>query len=95
MANNTKDQPGRVQPNESENEPGYGSEDEQPQPGGQRQSQGDVDDPSERQAGLDDERKDEVSSPPPGGVDPESEPDEERTERKSPGLSPNPEIRKT
>jgi hypothetical protein len=68
MANSTKDQPGRVQPNESENQPGYEPEDEG-QRGGQRQSQGGADDPSQRR-GFDDQRKDEVSSPPPGGVDP-------------------------
>jgi hypothetical protein len=78
MANNTKDQPGRAQPNESENQPGYGSEDEESQPGGQRQSQND---PSRRQGGFDDQRKDEVSSPPAGGVDPEREAGEEQTER--------------
>ena len=69
MANPTKDQPGRAQPNESENQPGFESEDEV-QRGGQRQGQGDMDDESERR-GFDDRRTDEVSSPPPGGVDPD------------------------
>jgi len=60
MANNPKDRPGRAQPNESENQPGYESEDEA-QRGGQKQSQG----------GFDERKKDDVSSPPPGGVDPD------------------------
>ncbi len=70
MANNPKDQPGRAQPNESENQPGYESEDEA-QRGGQKQSQGGVDDPTRRQGGFDERKKDDVSSPPPGGVDPD------------------------
>ena len=69
MANPSKDQPGRAQPNESENQPGYESEDEA-QRGDRRDSQGDVDDPSERK-GFDERRKDQVSSPPPGGIDPD------------------------
>ena len=69
MANPSKDQPGRAQPNESENQPGYESEDEARR-GGRRESQGDVDDPSGRK-GFDEERKDQVSSPPPGGIDPD------------------------
>ena len=70
MANNPKDQPGRAQPNESENQPGYESEDEA-QRGGQKQSQGGVDDPTQRQGGFDERKKNDVSSPPPGGVDPD------------------------
>jgi len=71
MANPSNDQPGRAQPNESENQPGYEPEDEA-QRGGQRQGQGqgDLDDPSERK-GFDERRQDDVSSPPPGGVDPD------------------------
>jgi len=84
MANNTKDQPGRVQPNESENQPGYEPEKEQ----SQRQSQGEDErgNPSQRR-GFDDQRKDEVSSPPPGGIDPSRDADsgEEQVERKSAG----------
>jgi len=95
MGNISKDQPGRAQPNESENQPGYEPEDEESRRGGQRQSQGGVDDPSKRQAGFDDQRKDEVPSPPIGGVDPESEADEEQVQRKSVEQSPNPEIRKS
>lgn len=54
MTNNPKDRPGRAQPNESENQPGYESEDE-----------------AQRQGGFDERKKDDVSSPPPGGVDPD------------------------
>jgi hypothetical protein len=96
MANNTKDQPGRAQPNESENQPGSEPEDEQSRPGGQRQSQGTQNDPSRRQGGFDDQRKDEVSSPPAGGIDPERETGEEQTERKNADQSrPNPQTRKS
>ena len=70
MANNPNDRPGRAQPNESENQPGYESEDEA-QRGGQKQSQGGVDDPTQRQGGFGERKKDEVSSPSPGGVDPD------------------------
>jgi len=65
MATNRKDEPGRFQPDESENQPGYEAEDE-----AQRESRGDLDDRSERED-LDDRRSDEVSSPPPGGIDPD------------------------
>jgi len=75
MANNTKDQPGRAQPNQSE--------------------KGTRNDPSKRQGGFDDQRKDEVSSPPAGGVDPEREGGEEQTERRNAENEPNPEIRKS
>jgi hypothetical protein len=67
MANTGNDQPGRAQSNDSEGQPDYEAEDE-----AQRQSQGGVDDPSRRR-GFDDRRKDEVSSPPPGDVDPNLE----------------------
>jgi len=83
MANNPKDQPGRAQPNESENQPGYQSEEEEGQRGTQRQGQGGVDDPSQRR-GFDDQRKDEVSSPPPGGIDSDRDwSGEEQVERKN------------
>ena len=57
MATTTNDQPGRDKPNESENQPGFESEDE-----AQRGAR--------RDGGFDDRRKDEVSSPAPGDVDP-------------------------
>ena len=68
MATTTNDQPGRDKPNESENQPGFEPEDEA-QHG------------ARREGGFDDRRKDEVSSPPPGGVDPKRDrfvEDEER-----------------
>jgi hypothetical protein len=51
MGTNTTDQPGRAQPNESEKQPGFESEDE-----AQRGA--------ERKGGFDEQRKDEVWSPP-------------------------------
>jgi hypothetical protein len=78
MANNDNDRPGRVKPNESENQPGYQPEDE-----AQRDAQEDTGDPSRRR-GFDEGRKDEVSSPSPGGVDPKrGDSGEEQVERKS------------
>ena len=82
MANNPKDQPGRVQPNESENQPGSEPEKTASQQGGQRSRQ---DDQSQRR-GFDDRRKDEMSNPPPGGIDPNAgESGEEQGERKNAG----------
>jgi len=83
--NNRRDQPGRVPPNESENQPGYDPE-KSAQRGGQRPDPGgDMGNPSQRR-GYDDRRKDEVSNPPRGGIDPNSDlSGEEQVERKSAG----------
>jgi hypothetical protein len=74
MATNDPDQPGRAKPNESENQPGFEPESEE-ESESQRQSQGEseggADEPSQRQAGFDDQRKDEVSGPPAPGEPPD------------------------
>ena len=88
MATNDPDQPGRAKPNESENQPDYASEEER---GSQRQSQGqgqnEEGEPSKRDAGFDEQRKDEVSGPPVGGEPPDRksalESDEEKEPRES------------
>jgi hypothetical protein len=61
MATNANDQPGRDNPNQSENQPGFESP-EEAQHGAQRES------------GFDDRRKDEVSTPPAGDVEPKQDP---------------------
>ena len=75
MDNDGDNEPGRVHPNESENQPGF-----EPEKEAQRQSQGQVgrevgreedrEDPASRR-GFDDRRKDEVSAPPARDIDDE------------------------